>query len=247
MNQYPGAIHPQGFNYENDFRIDPFPIFTYQIEDLRLTKSVFMVQGHNTTVVQYEITGDTQSQLRLEVRPLMAFRPYHSTTHENSALDSKIETEPGQITFKPYIDLPALHLAHDPADVDATGFWYRNFQYVVEQERGLNFSEDLFNPCKVTFDLNSRTKISIVTSTEQLDAFNADDYRKAEVARRSTGKNELVTLLKTAADQFIVSRDCGETVIGGSVAELLRAIGEDIEQPQTEAARALRRASLRQR
>src|SRR5689334_8209359 len=93
-NQYPGAIHPQGFNYENDFRIDPFPIFTYQIEDLRLTKSVFMVQGQNTTVVQYEITGDTQSQVRLEVRPLMAFRDYHSTTHENSALDSRIETEP---------------------------------------------------------------------------------------------------------------------------------------------------------
>jgi len=214
-NQYPGAIHPQGFNYENDFRIDPFPIFTYQIEDLRLTKSVFMVHGQNTTVVQYEITGDTQSQLRLEIRPLMAFRDYHSTTHENSVLNSKIETEPGHITFKPYIDLPALHLAHDPADVDANGCWYRNFQYAVEQERGLDFAEDLFNPCKLTFDLNSRTKISIVASTEQLDAVNADDYRKAEVARRATGKNDLVTLLKTAADQFIVSRERGETVIAG--------------------------------
>ena len=214
-NQYPGAIHPQGFNYENDFRIDPFPIFTYQIEDLRLTKSVFMVHGQNTTVVQYEITGDTQSQLRLEIRPLMAFRDYHSTTHENSALNSKIETEPGHITFKPYIDLPALHLAHDPADVDANGCWYRNFQYAVEQERGLDFAEDLFNPCKLTFDLNSRTKISIVISTEQLHAVNADDYRKAEVARRATGKNDLVTLLKTAADQFIVSRERGETVIAG--------------------------------
>src|SRR5262245_14637830 len=116
-NQYPGVIHPRGFDYQSDFRIDPFPIFTYEIEDLRLTKSVFMVQGQNTTVVQYELRGEPQNEVKLEVRPLMAFRDYHSTTHENDALNPQIETEHGQITFKPYADLPALHLAHTPADV----------------------------------------------------------------------------------------------------------------------------------
>src|SRR5262247_555016 len=24
-NQYPGVIHPRGFDYQSDFRIDPFP------------------------------------------------------------------------------------------------------------------------------------------------------------------------------------------------------------------------------
>src|ERR1700752_4811809 len=42
-NQYPGVVHPQGFNYLIGFRMDPFPIFTYEIEGLRLQKSVFMV------------------------------------------------------------------------------------------------------------------------------------------------------------------------------------------------------------
>src|SRR5262245_11109500 len=27
-NQYPGAIHPQGFQYQTGFRLDPFPVFT---------------------------------------------------------------------------------------------------------------------------------------------------------------------------------------------------------------------------
>ena len=214
-NQYSGVIHPRGFDYQSDFRIDPFPIFTYEIEDLRLTKSVFMVQGQNTTVVQYELTGEMQSELRLEVRPLMAFRDYHSLTHENDALNSRIETENGQIIFKPYADLPALHLAHDAADVDANGFWYRNFQYAVEQERGLDFAEDLFNPCKLAFDMSRRTKVSIVASTEYHEAANADAYRKAELERHSTNRNGLVTLLRTAADQFIVAREQGETVIAG--------------------------------
>jgi predicted glycogen debranching enzyme len=214
-NQYPGVIHPRGFDYQSDFRIDPFPIFTYEIDDLRLTKSVFMVQGQNTTVVQYELTGKNHSEVRLEVRPLTAFRDYHSTTHENDALNPRIETEHGRITFKPYADLPALHLAHTPADVDAVGFWYRNFQYAVEQERGLDFAEDLFSPCKLAFDMNSSTKVSIVASTEQHDAADADAYRQAEVERRSTGNDDVLTSLRTAADQFIVARERGETVIAG--------------------------------
>ena len=214
-NQYPGLIHPQGFTYQTDFRIDPFPTFTYEIEGLRLMKSVFMVQGENTSVVQYELTGENKSDVRLEVRPLMAFRDYHSTTHENDALNSHIETEPGGITFKPYADLPALHLTHDESEVEASGFWYRNFQYAIEQERGLDFEEDLFNPCKLTFNLNRKTKVSIVASTEQHDAANGDALRKTEVERRTTSKNDVFTLLRTAADQFIVAREGGETVIAG--------------------------------
>src|ERR1051325_4733790 len=76
-NQYPGAVHPQGFHYQTGFCLDPFPRFTYEIPGVRLEKSVFMVQGENTTVVQYDIFK-TQSQAdsssrNLEIRPLIAF------------------------------------------------------------------------------------------------------------------------------------------------------------------------------
>src|SRR5438876_7142799 len=75
-NQYPGAVHPQGFNYQTGFSLDPFPVFSYEFEGVRLAKSVFMVQGENTTVVQYEIreAGSPVDSLRysLEIRPLIA-------------------------------------------------------------------------------------------------------------------------------------------------------------------------------
>src|SRR5689334_2582130 len=101
-NQYPGVIHPQGFNYQTGFRLDPFPTFTYDVEGVRLEKSVFMVQGENTTVVQYELVAANNQDIKLEVRPLIAFRDYHSTTHENDALNARIETDPGLTTFRPY-------------------------------------------------------------------------------------------------------------------------------------------------
>src|SRR5215472_1098857 len=30
-NQYPGVVHPQGYSCLKHFRLDPFPIFTYEI------------------------------------------------------------------------------------------------------------------------------------------------------------------------------------------------------------------------
>src|SRR5437870_12422747 len=95
-NQYPGAVHPQGFKLQTGFRLDPFPIFTYEFEGIEIEKSVFMVQGENTTVVQYDLKaralpdGRATAPINLEIRPLIAFRDYHSTTHENSALNSHV-------------------------------------------------------------------------------------------------------------------------------------------------------------
>ena len=218
VNQYPGVIHPQGFNHQAGFRLDPFPTFTYEVEGLRLVKTVFMVQGENTTVVQYELMPVNQTRvIRLEIRPLIAFRDYHSTTHENSVLNQNIETENGLVKFRPYADLPSLQLAHDSADIDKTGFWYRNFVYAIERERGLDFAEDLFSPCALTFDLKSKNTATVIASTERRDIKNAQSYRRNEIKRRSQNNNEnqIVTALTAAADQFIVSRERGQTVIAG--------------------------------
>src|SRR5258705_4812009 len=61
-NQYPGVVHPDGFKYQTTFRLDPFPVFTYDVEGVRLEKRVFMVQGENTTVVQYEVTAPSEER-----------------------------------------------------------------------------------------------------------------------------------------------------------------------------------------
>ena len=107
-NQYPGAIYPEGHRYLREFRHRPFPVFVYEVEGAELEKRVFMVDGENTTVIEYEFPAHCQ----LELRPLVAFRDYHSTTHENSAFNPAVTETPGCATMQPYPDLPALHLAH---------------------------------------------------------------------------------------------------------------------------------------
>jgi len=42
VNQYPGAIHPQGYQNLKGFRLDPFPVFTFQERELRLRNRYFL-------------------------------------------------------------------------------------------------------------------------------------------------------------------------------------------------------------
>jgi predicted glycogen debranching enzyme len=218
-NQYPGVIHPQGYQYQTRFRLDPFPVFTYRVQDVEVEKSVFMVQGENSTVVQYQLKTSHDS-VRLEVRPLIAFRDYHNTTHENGGLDSSLASEAGVVSVAPYPGLPRLYLAHDANAVEDGSGWYRNFEYRVEQERGLDYREDLFNPLVMRFDL-SQQSAAIIASTERHDVREAQQLRKNEISRRvsiatsSPVKDELVRSLVTAADQFIVARGEQKTVIAG--------------------------------
>ncbi len=224
-NQYPGTVYPRGYEFLVEFRLDPFPIFVFAIDDLVIEKSVFMIDGKNTTVVHYTVSaasGAPPDDLSLEIRPLIACRDYHSTTRENSALNPNLKIEAGLISINPYQDVPTLSFAHDDAIVEPAGVWYRRMQYERERERGLDFEEDLFNPFALTLDL--RQERALVVSTEALcadAAGRAGEYRSAEIERRSKivahlpSDTDLVQALATAADQFIVARGEEKSIIAG--------------------------------
>ena len=205
-NQYPGVIHPRGDLLLKEFRRDPFPVFVYELEGLRLEKSVFMVQGENTTVVQYRLQAGSApipAGCTLELRPLIAFRNDHGATHENPALDPRFETAAGCIKLTPYAGLPSLYLHHSGAELQPAGYWFRNFEYDRERERGLDFREDLFNPLVLVFDVSGGASVSVAASTEP---------RPALVPPPAVSTDPF---LARAADQFIVRRGSHNTVIAG--------------------------------
>jgi len=220
-NQYSGVIHPSGHLYLNSFRLDPFPIFTYRVLDLELERRVFLVQGENTVVIQYKVPGGLRGHsCTLEVRPLIAFRDYHNTTHANDSIRHDVQIEEHIATITPYPDLPSLHFAHNAQAVDGSGFWFYNFEYERERERGLDFHEDLYSPMLLHFDLQT-TSPTIIASTVRHDAGEAHQFEMRETARRkaivaaATSDDTFTQLLTAAADQFIVARGDQKTVIAG--------------------------------
>jgi predicted glycogen debranching enzyme len=223
-NQYPGTVHPRGFVYLTEFRLDPFPVFTFRVENVELEKRVFLVQGENTVVIQYELRGPEghpSPSCELELRPLIAFRDYHATTHQNGSLTPAVRQEPGVASVRPYADLPELFFSHNATGLDPAGSWYYNFEYDVERERGLDFREDLFNPLLLRFDLKSGQPATLIAAMGPISASSASALCRQEIERRATvvsatGSAEpLVQSLAAAADQFVVQRGSGKTVIAG--------------------------------
>ena len=221
-NRYPGVVHPQGFRFLTQFRLDPFPIFTFSVEGIEFEKNLFMAHGQNTTIIKYQlINAPSAARMQLELRPLIAFRDYHSLTHENGAINGRFDAQKELIRVSPYVGLPSLYLANDAVEIENTGHWYRNFEYDAERERGLDFQEDLFNPCVLRFDLNQRPTATLIGSTERQEVDAAEQYEHDEIVRRrriadsAPVKTAFITSLTNAADQYIVSRGDQKSVIAG--------------------------------
>jgi len=208
VNRYPGVVHPAGHRYLAGFRQDPFPVWTYRAADIEIDKSVFCIQGENTVVIEYAVrsAGPRAAPLALELRPLIAFRDFHSLTHANAVLRGDYDEAPGRVTVRPYDPLPSLSFAHNASQVVKTGHWYHNFQYEAEQERGLDFEEDLFQPFALLYDL-SRGGATVIASCDPRDAGDAPRLRAAARLRRPP--------LHAAADQFLAARGELKTVMAG--------------------------------
>ena len=222
-NQYPGAVSPHGYQYLASFRLDPFPIWTYSLGKVDVEKRIFVVNGQNTTVVQYSVRSKARFKRRaisLTVRPMLSFVDYHQLQHQTDSFNTDLTISDGLIEIKPVAEMPPLCFSHNGTEVAKTGYWYRNFEYPIEQERGFDFREDLFQPFEILFDLGTSASL-IISIDPGIDAADAAGLERSEIKRRkalvkkAAAKNPLSKQLVLAADQFIVKRGEGHTVIAG--------------------------------
>ncbi|MEZ5355343.1 MAG: amylo-alpha-1,6-glucosidase [Bryobacteraceae bacterium] len=219
VNEYPGAVHPRGYRNLAAFRLDPYPVFTWRIDNVELEKRLFLVHGEDTVVIEYTLRG-ASSRAHLELRPLLAFRDYHSITRANDSIRRHVDSAAGVVSVRPYDGLPALHFAHH-GEVTVTGDWYFYFQYAMERERGLDSEEDLFQPFVLHYDLDeTHPNAVVIASTDNARrAADAPLLRDREERRRRDltvdAVDSLDAALRLAADQFIVRRGDGYSVIAG--------------------------------
>lgn len=218
-NQYPGAVHPRGFQYLTSFRLDPFPIWTFELEGLALEKRLIMPYGSNSVQVKWTVLSASETiGPILEMRPLLAYRDHHHLRHEDTIFHTAFEQLPGNVSFRPYENLPRLNISGTFSNVLGTGTWYRNFQYAIEQERGFDFSEDLYQPCVLVFDLIGGATLlaSADADVNVSQNIEADEIkRRATLVANSRVKDRSLTPLVLAADQFLVRRGTGTTIIAG--------------------------------
>jgi len=131
-HQYPGVIHPQGFLHLREFRIDPLPRFIYSLGTVRIEKTVFMVNGENTTIICYRISN---GQGLMRIYPLVHSRSFHAASDL-----PQIRQEP-QSRGTRLKSSCNLALISDKARYIPHETVYYNFEYEEERRRGLAWRE----------------------------------------------------------------------------------------------------------
>ena len=207
-NLYPGAVHPRGFANLTAFDHRPGSVtFTYRVGWCTIQKTVFCRHGHDTTGVIYE----TDRPVRLDVRPMLACRPGDERVEARGRDGLSFGRTADVVSCQPRPDLPVLHLAHNAADVDETGFAYEDVSYPATSDDGTPDREDLLSPCGLWFDLSPDRPAYLAATVESIEglpdvaAWRRSAVNRADgVVRPAKDLDDDLAWLLSAGDAFVV-------------------------------------------
>ena len=217
----------KGFKYQESFKKDIIPTFTYKIGKIEITKKICMDYGKNTVGVYYKIKNGGY-KAKLTLAPIINFRDFHTvnTDHvfkvKQISKKNKIRISIDENSYTPiYINLSeGTYIPHENDS-------FNNMFYIEEEKRGFIAEENHAVPGRYEVDIKAREEkeISFVCSLEEnideIDVKNLIEkeekrineiYKnsglvKEKVASKKTEKeNELIKTFLRATDNFVVNR-----------------------------------------
>lgn len=222
-NIYQDAVYPTGHLCQREFRLDPWPVFTWSDAGVTLQKSIFMPHKMGLTVIRYDLL-EAPHACWLRARPLIAGRDMHHLQRANHDLRPSIQLTPDTCTIQPYDDASRMVLYHLHGDFKADGLWFYNFKYFQEQDSGLDYIEDLYSPGEIAWLIRPGETVWLVLGRQKPQNFDGETLMQAERERREElaepfGNDRVAQRLALAADQFIVDRTVrdvpSKTIIAG--------------------------------
>ncbi len=223
-----GAIDPQGFLYLESFRLEgATPVWTYALADALLEKRIWMVQGENTTLIEYTLSR-ASSPLEIDLKALVNYRDFHSLTHAGDWRMKITAVEDGVMVL-PFDTATPFYLKSSEASCEPHHEWYRDSFLPRETERGLDDREDHLFAALFRAKLNPGASFSVVATTEASAPLDGEASRTHRANHESAllkawqAQNEKpaapgwLRQLVLAADQFIVKRSLPEEPDGRSV------------------------------
>ncbi len=223
MQRYvPDVLYPDAVANQLDFTTEPWPTWRFQFNtETLVTAEVFVSKATRETVLRWRWqrtqAASQAGALTLKVRPLLSGRDYHALHHENAAFDFSAQAgnDAGCVSWQPYGDLPRIHATTNGVYTHAPD-WYRNFCYVRERERGLDFSEDLATPGVFSFDLAEAQAVMILSASDMTTAHAAASSRADQLAAiEQQRRNAFGSRLQRSADAYVVQRNEGRTILAG--------------------------------
>jgi predicted glycogen debranching enzyme len=204
----PDVIHPDGAQRIESFEADPWPRWTYRLEDgTRIEHEFFVPHGSSMAVLCWRVR-DAIGSVALIVRPLFSGRDFHALHHENHVFQFTPKEDRARLIWHVYPGLPRI-VAISNGSYRHQPDWYRNFLYTEERARGLDETEDLASPGEFRWDVSAREAVWIVAAEghaeEPAQRIDAEQYARSLRMAERRRRRKFLTPLHQAADAYIVS------------------------------------------
>ncbi len=219
--EFNGKFTPAGFSFLKRFRWDAGVHFDYRLPQLQLTKSVYLLRNTDTVALVYDFTA-VKKPLEFVLRPFIGLRDFH-TLQKSYAHISSTWLGDGLLTRH---DIPGsceLFLSCPSMNFEKDKQWWFNFVYRNDEQRGQDFTEDLWTPGFFKGRIDSPTKIVLwanfgsngkaASDAAELKAdieTVRDDLRNHQSDITAAAKTREFRKLCLAADQFIAKRQPSE-------------------------------------
>ncbi len=158
--EFPDRFAPAGFGFLKTFRWDIGAHFDYELANVDMTKSVYLVRDTDTVAVVYNFTR-IREPVEFVSRPFIGLRNFHALQKSCAMLCSKwlgsdahglLVRHQMPDSCELLLRCPSGHFEEDPQ-------WWFNFTYRHDRERGHDFTEDLWTPGFFKCRVDSPAKI----------------------------------------------------------------------------------------
>jgi predicted glycogen debranching enzyme len=201
---------------KNTFNFDLIPSFTYEINDVKIRKTVCMQPYKNTTFLKYEVFTD--HPVTITHNPLINSRHcYDVNTHRNLTLS--LEMHDDRIFIKPENSDKTLKIFIENFYYEPRQYWEELF-YLKDRERNDSWIDNNIHIGKFQKTINKPIDYYLVFTVEDdLDKYPADLYsdilkRKAKIMEKA-GLPRKFEKLVISTDNFIVKKAEGKSIIAG--------------------------------
>lgn len=213
VRKYPGIFHP-GHKYLRDFSTEPIPTLTYRVGGVIFQKEMLFAEKESQVLLKYTLI-EAHSPTTLLLHPFMAFRNIHAVNKASLNVNTKYFEAKNGIKMRMYEQYPYLYLqTSKKVDYIHAPDWFYNVEYSEEEQRGYEFTEDLFVPGYFEFPLKKGE--SIVFSAGLKEAEPSSLKRKfASETNKRIPRDSFENCLKNSAEQFIFKKKDKTEVIAG--------------------------------
>ncbi len=227
-----GAVAPDGYVRLIAFRLDgSMPVWTYACGDALLERRVWMERAHNRTYVAHRLLR-ARVPARIALRAFVNDRDLHATARAGDRT-MDVTASDGELRVVPAPGATPIVLRADRGTVTAEHIWYRDYEYALERERGLDDVEDHLRAGTFVAPLGRGETLTVAIADHDVDAPDAAvalararaHDRSALTAwtgafgERAERAPDWVARLVLAADQFVVAcEDADGTAATGVIA-----------------------------